>query len=514
MNKIFLSRISFYVILTFIFCLLGLIIIWSFHFNKIACAAAIVVLSSIYIAVTKSFLLSSLSKKYKSQAELLCEIFKKYGDIIDAPSLESLKQKNLKFEDIKNSAESVSYRIAKKYQDGKVRVYNAYFPQSDDYAGNGTILGYVQDTTEVDILKERILIQNAQLSSIMNNLPFAIYLKDVDGLFVAGNQKFAELFKVKSEDLVGKCFADEHIQDCAEKIKDEDISVIHSKKTLISEFKIPNLQKENIWYRVSKSPIIGPNQKILGLIVIIYDITKEKELELQRDTFVATLTHDLKTPTRAQLTVMDLLLGGSLGELNDQQKDMILQVKNSNIYMYNMISTILATYKSDASELKLTVENFDFFEIVNETCKELAGLADGREQKIVLKSELKNPYIFGDKLQLKRAVTNLVSNAIIHGFEKSEVIVYLSEKRNNINFEVKNHSHYIDDERLSEIFEKYKTVKYAKSNKASTGLGLYLSRKIIKLHQGKIFAKSWKDQTCMFGFSIPKNLSTKLQQTK
>ena len=79
---------------------------------------------------------------------------------------------------------------------------------------------------------------------------------------------------------------------------------------------------------------------------------------------------------------------------------------------------------------------------------------------------------------------------------------------------MKNHSHYIDDERLSEIFEKYKTVKYAKSNKASTGLGLYLSRKIIKLHQGKIFAKSWKDQTCMFGFSIPKNLSTKLQQAK
>ncbi len=514
MNRLFLTNRVFHIVLGVTFCAGWLCLNNHFEYDKAAMVTSFIFFCVLYLALSKSLLLHFLSKKYKSQSSLLSEIFQKYGNIIDASELSSLKQKDVKFNDLKNSASSVSYKISRRDENGNVCLYNAYFPQADDYAENATILGYVQNTTEVDMLKEKILLQNAQLSSIMNNLPFAIYLKDTDGRFIAGNYKFYELFNVKSEDISGKYFTDVCLKEHAQQIKNDDALVLQSKKTRLTEIKSALVSDEDEWFRVSKSPIIGPNKKVLGLIVIIYDITKEKELELQRDTFVATLTHDLKTPTRAQLTVMDLLLSGSLGDLNEEQRDMISQVKNSNIYMSNMISTILATYKSDASDIKLEIEDFDFFEVVNETCKELAGLADGREQKIVLKSDLKNPTISGDKLQLKRAVTNLVSNAIIHGFEKSEVVVQISEKRNNIIFDVKNQSRYIDDEKLAEIFEKYKTIKHAKSYKASTGLGLYLSRKIIQMHQGKIYAKSWKDQTCVFGFSIPKNLSKKLQQAK
>lgn len=468
----------------------------------------------VHSLIDNKYLLNKVSKKYEAQSKMLSDIFRNCGNLIYRsdlyPSEIDMKEESKGFDCTK----SVSYKIAKKYLNGNVKVYDAYFAPIKDGSDKGGILGYVRDTTEVDILKEKILIQNAQLSSILNNMPFVIYLKDLQGRFIAGNKKLEELLNKKNDELVGFRPEDTYLQDYKGQIKEEDQKVINNKSTIVVETLSSLFNKEDSWYRVIKSPIIGPNKKVLGIIVIINNISKEKELELQRDTFVATLTHDLKTPTRAQLTVMDILLSGSLGELNDEQKNMITQAKNSNVYMANMISTILASYKSDASETVLEIEKFDFFETVNETCKELAALADTREQNIVLKSNAKNHFVLGDKLQLKRAVTNLVSNAIIHGYEKTEVIVEINEKRNHLVFDVKNNSRYIDAERLKEIFEKYKSAKYAKSNKASTGLGLYLSRKIIKLHHGEIYANSWKNNTCVFGFTIPRNHHSKIKQPK
>ena len=99
---------------------------------------------------------------------------------------------------------------------------------------------------------------------------------------------------------------------------------------------------------------------------------------------------------------------------------------------------------------------------------------------------------------------NLLGNAITYGFEKSDIIVNISQKENNIIFNVINKGYHISDAKLNEIFEKYKTNENAKFNKASTGLGLYLSKKIITAHRGKIYAQSTENNICTFGFCIPR----------
>ena len=245
---------------------------------------------------------------------------------------------------------------------------------------------------------------------------------------------------------------------------------------------------------------------------IIKNIDNEKDLAIQRDNFVATLTHDLKTPTRAQMTAVDLLLKGSIGELNNAQAELLSQVKNSNVYMFNMITTILDAYKYECTRPELSFSFFDFAELINETCKELTSLAETREQEIIFSAPVGDNIIEADVLQIKRVVTNLISNAIIHGFEKTKVFVSVLEDNGSMLFSVKNNSYYIDDERMKEIFHKYKSAKYAKSNKASTGLGLYLSKDIVKRHSGEIYAKSSPENTCEFCFSLPKKASSKIEE--
>lgn len=482
-NKI--HRKVFYYLLFTIFTLLFVNYLSSLFsiYEKILISALIITLTAF---LDKAFSLKKLENKYAFQNIILKNIFKHYIDN-------------------KNLQKYIQETIENKCLCSKTEYKNRYFEKSSPITEIQN-----KNTTE---LKDKILIQNAQLSTILNNMPFILYLKDLNGCFIAGNKKLEEILNVKNESLVGQKTVDVYFRDYSNIISQEDSRVINNKETVAVEIKSKLFNKNEAgWSRIVKAPIIGPNKKVLGIIVIVNDISKEKELEQQRDTFVATLTHDLKTPTRAQLMVMDILLNGSLGPLNEEQKDMILQAKNSNVYMANMISTILTTYKSESSELKLDITNFDFVEAVNDTCKELASLADTRCQNIIFKSNIKDKFITGDELQIKRVITNLISNAILHGYEKTPVEVELNEKRKSIIFSVKNNSRYIPPERINEIFEKYSSAKYSKSNKASTGLGLYLSKKIVKMHHGSIYANSWKNETCKFGFSIPKKFSKKLEQ--
>ena len=287
--------------------------------------------------------------------------------------------------------------------------------------------------------------------------------------------------------------------------KKQDELVIKNKETITIEQKIfsTKTNKEE-WLKIIKSPIFDKDKNVIGIIVVIENISKEKEIESQKETFVATLTHDLKTPTYAQTRAMKLLQEEILGSLNNDQKEMIEQTLNSNLYMTELISTILSTYKSDSGKTVLNKEEFDFCELVNSTCKEISNLAREKRQKIIFQTNIKNK-IIADKLQIKRVIINLVSNAISHGFQDSEIKIKLDEDDENISFNVENHSKYLSKETLKEIFEKYKTAPESRFKKTSTGLGLYLSKQIINSHKGKIFADSRKnDETCIFGFSIPK----------
>ena len=81
-------------------------------------------------------------------------------------------------------------------------------------------------------------------------------------------------------------------------------------------------------------------------------------MEERKNTFIATLTHDLKTPTIAQIRALDLLLGEAFGPLVDEQKEMLEQIKSSCKYMYDLIFTILDTYLYDNGLTKINAEKF------------------------------------------------------------------------------------------------------------------------------------------------------------
>lgn len=492
--------------------------------------------------IEKKYLYTKLSIKYKNQSDLLNKLFLNCPDLVyrkDAslrykdcnPVMRSMLNLN-KTESIYNktdydfypkktakiiryydkqvikSGRIVSYKIEKIQPNGENKIYETLLAPVTDKSQITGVIGILRDTTQFEVLKEKLFIQNAQLESILNNMPYIVYMKDCEGRLIFCNKNLEKKVGQPQSKLLGKKFTDEYFSDSLTELNNQDRRVIETKESIVKEKQLKFFSEIPGWYQIGKSPILDHKNNVVGIIVMIKNIDNEKALECQKRNLVSTITHDLKTPTNAQLGAMNILLDGSLGKLNKEQKEMIELSKNSNIYMKNMISTILSAYKSEDTQTRVEAVFFNFYELVHLTAKEIANLAITKQQNIIILSKLVNEEIKADKLQIKRAVMNLLGNAITYGFEKTDIIVDIYDKDNHIVFNVINKGYHITDEKIREIFEKYKTNENAKFNKASTGLGLYLSKKIINQHNGKIYAKSDINNTCTFGFKIPRIFET------
>lgn len=354
-------------------------------------------------------------------------------------------------------------------------------------------------------LEKRMLLQFSQMKTIIDNVSVSLYLKDLKGNVLLTNQNHSNMLSLKIEDIIGE--KSDSFYKNLDNIKEEDKKIVEEHKISRSERFLELKNGKSGWYKVVKAPVFNEDKEVENIVALLHNIDDEKALEEKKETFVATLTHNLKTPTIAQIKAIDLLLNQTFGTLNQNQIDFLEQIKNSCQYMYDLIFTLLDTYLYDNGQIKIHPEEFEINKLIDEAIGEISNLLIENEQNITIHSTLKNNKIMADKFQLKRVLINLLSNAINYGNYKTNIELILKEDENNIILNVKNKSDYISNDKILDLYEKFKRKDNIRFSKSGSGLGLYLSKQIISGHNGDIYAKSNKEeQSCTFGFSLPKNL--------
>ncbi|MCM1339679.1 MAG: PAS domain-containing sensor histidine kinase [Muribaculaceae bacterium] len=342
---------------------------------------------------------------------------------------------------------------------------------------------------------------NTQLYDLINNSPMLSYVLNKDGEFLFGNAQ-AQRFLTTGIDVTldGK-----YIEIPTDVLKSEDMNevakVLKTGECLSLEKPIRLKNGDYSWYSVHKTPLKNKNGKIYAVATFTRNIDAEKRIQEQRETYIATLSHDLKTPAIAQVRALELLLSGQMGEFNNSQKEMLKLTLDSCNYMYDMIYTLLSTCKFESGAVKLNYSTVDMTELLNESIHEISNLA--QENSIKLELDCVEPcFIDVDKIEIKRVVINLLSNAINYAFPSTVVKVIMRTVDNRFEFRVINSSPYIEPEVMLGLFRKYVSHSQ-KYNKVGIGLGLYLSKKIVEAHDGEIIAESLKTQANTFGFIIP-----------
>ena len=279
---------------------------------------------------------------------------------------------------------------------------------------------------------------------------------------------------------------------------------IPSKKPLLllnnDEIVIPTQNDYNFALNIVELNIDNEKDRYL---VIIKNITAQKELETLKDDFVATLTHDLKVPIIAETNMLDLFLNEKFGKISEKQELALKNMQASNKELLDLVQVVLETYKLRDNKMKLYKENITLESFINEIIKEMQPIAKktNNELKFILDRDI---CVYADRFQLKRVIKNLIQNAISYGKAKTPISITIGEIPDYTIIKVKDLGDGISREQIDKIFNRYYSAA-KKFRKIGTGLGLYLSQQIMKAHEGELLVDSKEGEYTEFCIKIPVN---------
>lgn len=256
--------------------------------------------------------------------------------------------------------------------------------------------------------------------------------------------------------------------------------------------------------------------RVRSLLRLKHSIDEQVRLARQREDFVSRLTHDLRTPLVAADRMLSLVKRGSFGQVPDSAVEAIVSIQQSNQHLVQMVNTVLEVYRHDAGSKELTFVSINPQEMIEEVVQELTPLAQDKGLALNLDlGECANALtsdscqIMGDRLELRRVFTNLIGNALKFTEEGSvDVRLGLDSEYTNaadsqssvVTISVEDTGSGIRPEDLRTLFERFRQGKHKRSG---SGLGLYLSRRIVEAHQGRIEVQSELGKGSLFTVYLP-----------
>ena len=233
---------------------------------------------------------------------------------------------------------------------------------------------------------------------------------------------------------------------------------------------------------------------------------ENEAIQKQRETFIASLSHDLKNPTIAQIRAIELILKGKFGKILPEQREIMEMLLDSCKYMNAMLCSVLTTYRNEKGTINLASECVSLADLTMECIDEMVYLAKDKDIRISVENLAEKEYVWGDGVQLRRVVMNLLTNSIKYAYSNSELKVKIYNEKGFTCFMFENHSPYLAPDKQKKIFARY--ISYSKTH-SGIGLGLYASKKIVEAHGGTMFVRSFENEKNIFGFRIPNDENLK-----
>ena len=226
------------------------------------------------------------------------------------------------------------------------------------------------------------------------------------------------------------------------------------------------------------------------------------DLEKQKELFLATLTHDLKTPLQAQISSLELLSKGTFGAVNNEQKEIIDMIIESSSFMREMLYSILSIYKYERGMVRLNKQNFNFDNLIRTCLKETIHLAREKQIQIEYKNLSAETSLIADESQIRRVLSNILNNAINYAYQNTKVFIEFQDDKDKFRLKIKNTSAPIPEEIKNHIFDKYVSGDNL-NQRRGIGLGLYFCKKVIEAHNGQIILNGF-DTSNEFIIELPR----------
>jgi len=248
------------------------------------------------------------------------------------------------------------------------------------------------------------------------------------------------------------------------------------------------------------------DEKVIGKVIILKNITDYQRLNDAKTTFIATISHELKTPLASMKMSLKLLDDTRIGPINHEQKQLLQNMEADTQRLLQITGELLDAAQVETGKINLNFGSTHPKNIVNYAIKAIKSLADQKEITIEVNCPDSLPNVLADLDKTTWVLINLLSNAIKYSSEKAVINLDVKRKRSKvIEFSVQDTGQGIDEKYLSRIFERYFRVPGADADKTGTGLGLAIAKDFIEAQGGSIGVESERGEGSRFYFDLNVN---------
>ncbi|WP_114791510.1 ATP-binding protein [Niabella yanshanensis] len=351
---------------------------------------------------------------------------------------------------------------------------------------------------------DKILKGKKRIETLINNMHDAVIGINEKRKVLFANDEALTLTGLRRENLVGKNIQDVAVQNDLVRLIAQAILQPGRPGANNAPIKIYADQRESYFEKeivdINITPTGETEPQFIGQVIILKNITSFKELDIAKTNFIATVSHELKTPISSIKMGLQLLGNKQVGALNDEQQSLVDGIGEDAGRLLKITSELLNITQAETGMIQMTMGATMVEEIVQYAVQATKAAADQKQVKIELLSVNGLPPIMADGEKTAWVLTNLLSNAIRYTHTSDSIQLCIEQRDQQMIFSVKDHGPGIAPEFLGKIFERY--FRMPGENTEGTGLGLTICRQFIEAQGGALSVSSELGTGSCFAFTL------------
>ncbi len=345
----------------------------------------------------------------------------------------------------------------------------------------------------------KLMAEKNRFITIVRNISDPLIVMDSNYKIVLLNNASELFFSISEEKSSGRHFLEiirngelfDHISSAFEAKEEHKGKIIFIKS-----------DDEEYYLNVVVTTVKDLEKNSIGIIVLLQNVTSLKQLEKLRTEFIATISHEFKTPLTSIMMGTDLLLNGGMGDLTDDQKSITAAIKEDGEKLSNLVSDLLELSKVESGKAIYRILPCSISVIIEESVKQFYQHAEKKNVTLDFNADEDLPKVLADFEKITWVLNNLISNALKYTSIGDDILVSAFVQGHEMHISVKDSGVGIPDEYKDRIFDKFVQVKGNDLEVRGTGLGLSVAKEIVEAHGGRIWCESKLDLGSCFTFTL------------